>query len=128
MDHLEKSHIIISETDYQKITTLLSSVKIEVAEQLEEELDRAQIVPEDSIGENVVKMNSEVTFEDLGTGQSQKVQLVYPHDANVDENKISIFAPIGAALIGLQVGQTIDWPLKSNKVKKLKVVSVSNKD
>lgn len=128
MIHLEKSHIILSELDYQKITTLLSSVDFEVADQLEEELERAQVVPENSIGDNVVRMNSEVTFEDLGTGQIQTVQLVYPHDANVDESKISVFAPIGAALIGLQVGQTIDWPLKNNKVKKLKVVAVSKKD
>jgi regulator of nucleoside diphosphate kinase len=60
----------------------------------------------------------------LDTGKELVVTLVYPHDADIDENKISILAPIGAALIGLRVGQVIRWPVPSGKEKRLQVVAV----
>lgn len=117
--------LIISETDFQKVSSILRGATDEVQEFLQTELDRATVVPDDQLPEGVVSMNSTVTFMDLNTNKTNKVTLVYPYDANIAENKISVLAPVGAALIGLRVGQTIKWPLPGGKEKELKVVSVT---
>lgn len=116
--------LVISQEDYTKISTLLSVSKAPIAEQLEEELDRAELVPSEELPQDIVAMNSQVTFVDLDTDKEQSVTLAYPHEANIEENKVSILAPVGAALIGLRVGQMIDWPIADGKVRRIKVVSV----
>ena len=124
MDHT----IVITNDDYEKICTILKYAKPEVAELLEDELERARIVSKSDLPPETVSMNSRIHFLDNQTGKDFVATLVYPNDANIDENKISVLAPIGAALIGLKVGQTIDWPLPNGSVKKIKVISVSNND
>ncbi|MBL7543602.1 MAG: nucleoside diphosphate kinase regulator [Bdellovibrionaceae bacterium] len=116
--------LVISQDDFQKITALLSIAKFEIATLLEEELERAQIVPPAQLLPDIIAMNSQITFIDLDTKKEQVVTLVYPHDADVNAHKISILAPVGAALIGLRVGQTIDWPLNDKKVKRIQVTGV----
>ncbi|MGE4350352.1 MAG: nucleoside diphosphate kinase regulator [Candidatus Berkiella sp.] len=120
--------LVISEEDYQKISSLLLNIKTEIAELLEEELGRATLVPASELPENVVSMNSEVTFIDLDTNKEQKVTLVYPNEADIEKRKISIFAPVGAALIGLRIGQSIDWPLPDGKSRRVKVTSLARPD
>lgn len=77
------------------------------------------VVANDELPADVVSMNSKVSFKDLDTEKESVVTLVYPQDANIDEGKISIFAPVGSALIGLRVGQVINWPLPHGKEKKI---------
>lgn len=117
--------LVISREDYEKISAILSFAKIEVAELLEEELGRAELVAAEQLGTDIVAMNTTVTFTDLDSGKEQSVTLSYPNDANIEMNKVSILAPVGAALIGLRVGQTIDWPLSDGKVKRIRVLSVA---
>ena len=69
-------------------------------------------------------MNSRVRFGDADTGEEFEASLVYPADANVDQWRISVLAPIGAALLGLSIGQFIDWPMPGGAVKRLRVISV----
>jgi regulator of nucleoside diphosphate kinase len=117
-------NLILTEKDFQKLSALIKSARPEIAEPLEEELSRAAVVPPEKLPTDVVSMNSTVTFTDVDSGKESTVTLVYPHDADVEQNKISILAPIGSALIGLRVGQVIRWPLPGGKEKRLKVVSV----
>ncbi len=116
--------IIITQDDFQKISSLVKTARPEIAEPLEEELSRAQVVPNDELPKDVVSMNSQVVFQDLDTKKESVVTLVFPQDAKVEENKISVLAPIGSALIGLKVGQTIQWPLPNGKHRNLVVVSI----
>lgn len=117
--------LTIAFDDYQKISALLSFAKPEIADLLEEELARAKIVPASILPQYFVTMNSKVTFVDLDTNKISKVSLVYPHESNIEENKISILAPMGAALIGLKLGQTIEWPVSKDHVRRIKVIGVS---
>lgn len=119
-------NIFITQTDYEKISALVSHTDTPVGELLEEELGRAEVVSQEDMPKDAVSMNSQVIFEDLELGKETKVTLVYPHEANIEENKISILTPIGSALIGLRVGQKIEWPLPSGKTKEIKVKSVEN--
>lgn len=116
--------LILSREDFEKLSNLVAMVRSEVGELLEEELGRAKVVANEELPEDVVSMNSKVVFKDLESGQEKVVTLVFPNEANVQEGKISVLAPVGAALIGLRVGQVIDWPMPGGREKKFKVTSI----
>jgi regulator of nucleoside diphosphate kinase len=93
-------------------------------EELERELVRAVVVPRDQIPKDVVTMNSRVVFENETTGERREITLVYPGSADIDAGKISILVPVGTALLGLRVGQSIDWELPSGEKNRYRVVAV----
>lgn len=97
----------------------------EAAEALESELARARVVEPHEIPPDVVTMNSRVRFLDESTGQEREATLVYPKDADPAAGKISVLAPVGAALIGMRAGETIDWPLPNGRSKRLKILAVT---
>lgn len=90
---------------------------------LREELSRAVVVESTEIPEDIVTMNSRIDIENLDSNIITTIQLVYPDDANIDEQKISIFSPIGTAIIGYRVGDIIDWPVPSG-MKKFKIKTI----
>jgi regulator of nucleoside diphosphate kinase len=116
--------IAISARDVDRLR-LLAEAAMEkypaTAEFLAREIDRAEIIPADRSAGNVVTMQSEVTFVDDISGQQRTVTLVYPEDADVDAGKISILTPIGAALIGLSAGQSIEFQTPSGGWRSLTV-------
>lgn len=118
------STLILTQNDFQTLSGLALTAQKDVAALLEEELDRATIVSADDLPSDVVTMNSTVRFADLESKKEMVVTLVYPHEANTDENKISVLAPIGMALIGLRIGQIINWTLPHGKEKIFKIVEV----
>ncbi len=76
---------------------------------LEAEIKRAKVVESKDVPPTVVTMNSTLRFVDLDDGSSMEVTLVFPSDANIDEGKLSVFSPIGTALLGYEKGDTIEW-------------------
>jgi regulator of nucleoside diphosphate kinase len=116
--------IIITQTDYQKLSSLVSKTNTPTSELLEEELSRASVVNADQVPSDVITMNSTARFVDLDSEKESTITLVFPHEANVEENKVSILVPLGAALIGLRAGQEIIWPMPNGKERRLKVVEV----
>ena len=117
--------IILGQDDFQNISSLVKNAQPDIADPLEAELDRATIVANGDIPADAVSMNSKVIFKDMDTDKEATAILVYPQDVNIDENKISILSPIGSALIGLRVGQLIQWPMPNGKSKRILVMSVS---
>src|SRR5574337_1475665 len=91
---------------------------------LENELVRASVVPADQIPKDVVTMNSRVVFEDETSGERREVTLVYPGQADISAGKISVLVPVGSALLGLRVGQSIDWALPSGKRRRYRIIEV----
>jgi regulator of nucleoside diphosphate kinase len=119
--------ITISKTDCQIIKSLIKKLPHDLSEKLENlelELDRATIVPDEAMPDNVVTMNSTVAYEDLRNGAIRSVQLTYPEQANIFEGRISVLAPVGSALLGLKVGQKITWELPNGKMGTFRVVAV----
>jgi regulator of nucleoside diphosphate kinase len=80
-------------------------------------------VPRDAVPVDVVTMEREVVYEDCETRSRRTVRIVFPHDANPSEGKVSALAPIGSALLGLRVGQSIEWPVARGK-RRFRVVEV----
>lgn len=80
-------------------------------ETLRAELDRAKIVTPEAIDAEVVTMNSVVRVRDSGTGRTTTLTLVFPDDANPLEDRISVMAPLGAALLGYRAGDRVSFKL-----------------
>jgi len=78
-------------------------------EELEDELDRAEVVAAEDVSPDVVTMHSTVRVRDLDSGRSVVYTLVFPGEADIDRQRISVLAPIGTALIGYRVGDLIEW-------------------
>ena len=91
---------------------------------LAREIERAEILPDTRLLPGLVTMDSDVTFRDDISMQEREVTLVYPESADVDAGNISILTPIGAALIGLSVGQTIEFQTPGGRWRSLTVLKV----
>lgn len=92
-------------------------------DELATELLRAEIVDSKMIPPDVITMNSIVRLMDLDSSEEKTYTLVFPKDADISQNKISILAPIGTALIGYRVGDTIKWQVPAG-IKRLRVMSI----
>lgn len=117
--------IMVSAPDLERLTALLRAAHADaVDERLGEELERAVIVPATEVPPDIVTMNSRVTFVDAATGAASTVVLVYPQDADAANGRLSVFAPMGAALLGLSVGQSITWNLPHGRTRTIQVTAV----
>ncbi|MCK1594630.1 GreA/GreB family elongation factor [Bradyrhizobium sp. 164] len=71
-------------------------------------------------------MGSQVRNCDNTTGDVRDVVLVYPHEADITLKRISVLTPVGAALIGLSVGQGIEFQTPGHSKRSLTILSVSH--
>ncbi|MCU1725539.1 nucleoside diphosphate kinase regulator [Pseudomonas sp. 7P_10.2_Bac1] len=119
--------ITLTRLDVQRLEKLIDSLDdtLPGVIALQDELDRAElIVGHEEVPAGVVTMNSRVHCREESSGKDYHLTLVYPKEANADEGKISILAPVGSALLGLSAGQHIDWPAPGGKTLKLKLLEV----
>lgn len=113
--------IQITEFDLERLQKLLIEAKYteyrksQYLEKLQLELNRAEIVSPQEIPEDVITMNSTVCLVDLDTGEEEIYTLVFPEDAELRQGKISIFAPIGTAMLGYEVGDVFEWEVPAGK-------------
>lgn len=91
--------------------------------ELIEELERAVIVEPTEMPKNVVTMNSHIDVEDIDSGKITTLHLVYPEDADISKQKVSVFSPIGTAIVGYGLGDIIEWPVPSG-VKQFKIKDI----
>ncbi len=113
-----EAQIVITERDFEQLEALLNSLpknNHSGACRLMGELQRADIVTTDKFTPNIVTMNSRVTFTVISTGETFTYTLVYPKDTDGCVDKISVLSPMGSALLGLSVGQEIEWFISTTK-------------
>ena len=119
--------ITVSSRDLARLEAMLEAPalrQLPAAQALGEELARANVVEPSELPADVVGMHSVVTCLDGNSGESHLLTLVYPHEADADAGKVSVLAPVGSALLGLSVGQHIDWALPGGRTLRLEVTSV----
>jgi regulator of nucleoside diphosphate kinase len=107
-----QSEIVITDSDIQRLEQLLDAPVASSDDrlgQLEQELDRAEVVTSDEVSAQVVTMNSRVRVHDLDRRSEFVCSLVYPSEANADQKKVSVLAPLGLALLGCHVGQLVQF-------------------
>jgi regulator of nucleoside diphosphate kinase len=113
--------IYITKLDYERLTDLIrqfQSRQIEAPkhlEQLEAELKRAKIVSPKKIAPDVITMNSTIRLKDTDSGEVFDYHLVYPQEADPENGRISVLAPIGTALLGFRVGDDIQWDVPAGQ-------------
>jgi regulator of nucleoside diphosphate kinase len=118
--------IILSTTDYDRLDALLSRPEIRAlpgAERLRAEIERAELLEPEAMPADVVTMRSTLRCTDLTGNREMRFTLVYPDEADSEAGRISVLAPLGAALLGLSVGQEIDWALPSG-IHRLRVEAI----
>lgn len=117
--------MIDSEADaLTELTLQQQRDSISFYELLLDEIDRATICDRTAIPPDVVTMGSSVTFIDEKSGAERTVRLVYPAEADIAAGRMSILTPVGAGLIGLSVGQSINWPDRGGVEHRLTIVAV----
>jgi len=92
-------------------------------ETLEDELDHARVVPTEEMPQNVVMLNSRVRLRDLDTGKRTVYTLVFPRDSHVGEDRLSVLAPIGTAILGRRMGDVVECSVPGG-VRKLEIEEV----
>ncbi|GMU44283.1 MAG: nucleoside diphosphate kinase regulator [Xanthomonadales bacterium] len=122
-----RPRIILSTLDAERLERLLESLPADAfpgRDELESELDRAELVAPREIPPTVVTMNSTVRFSVQSTGQEFALTLVYPKDVDASPGRISVLAPVGSALLGLSQGDEIEWPGPGGSTLRLRIVEV----
>tara|TARA_R110000787_G_scaffold74318_1_gene165211 strand:- start:98 stop:538 length:441 start_codon:yes stop_codon:yes gene_type:complete len=118
-------HLIDSEYDaLNALAYALGHKHPEVSGLLLGELDRAQVHDLAELPDGVITMNAQVEFIDERSGVQSRVQLVYPHLADISLGRISIATPVGASLIGLSAGDAIMCRYHDGQQRLLRIVSV----
>lgn len=121
--------ITLMEGEARRLNALASSSAMlfpRVAHFLSQEMERASVVADNSDLHGVVHMGSQVRYCDDKTGEVRDVVLVYPHEADITLKRVSVLTPLGAALIGLSVGQAIEFQTPDHNKRSLRVLGVSN--
>ncbi len=95
-----------------------------MADRLLDEIGRARVVAPAKMPKNVVSMGSTVTYRDETTGLEKSVILVFPEDADIAQQRISLMTPIGVALLGLAEGAAFYWDTRDNQRRTLTVIHV----
>lgn len=93
-------------------------------EHLYAELERATVVPPEALPAGTVCLGSHVRFRELASGKTHQRVLVLPGDMASHADAISILSPAGAALLGLSIGDVIDWPYR-HRTLQLELLEVS---
>jgi regulator of nucleoside diphosphate kinase len=115
---MDNRHLFLTERDFVRVMAL------QPGPALRAELERAIVVPPDALPSGVVGMYSQVRYRDEHADVSRQIQIVLPEDADVAQGKVSVLAPVGAALLGLEAGQAIDWRFPAGEIRRLRVEEV----
>lgn len=124
---MSKPPITLSSQDLDRIEALLAALPSSALAgkaELQAELDRAEVLPPAEMPATVVTMNSTVKFSIKETGKEFCLTLVYPRDMDGSADLISIFAPVGSALLGLSIGDELAWPGPGGKPMTVRVTEV----
>jgi regulator of nucleoside diphosphate kinase len=121
---MKNNSIRITSLDVQRLRKLLDNPDLKqqkpYLQELQREIDQAVIVESNKIAANTITMNSTVQLVDLDTDERMIVTLVYPENANMQEGKISVLAPVGTAILGCSEGETIQWEVPDG-IRSLKI-------
>jgi regulator of nucleoside diphosphate kinase len=126
-----KSKLIITKQDYETLTLFLRGVKsvrdfdrINAA-LLQEELKKATLVEREELPGDVVRLNSRVIVKEETKDKLIELVLVVPEKADIKERRVSVFAPIGTALIGFRQGEKVNWTVPAGS-KTFTIIKVNN--
>ena len=87
-------------------------------------LEHARVIDPDVLPKDRVSLLSRVEFTNLATGTRMKFEIVSPHEMDLEAGKISLKSPIGAALMGMKVGEITEAKVPSGTLR-LRIDSIT---
>lgn len=105
--------IYITEVDKLKLQKLIDDLiksdsdNKNFVKDLDNELNRAVVVPGKQLPSDVITMHSKINL--VIDSEEEVITLVYPGEMDIAENKISVLSPIGTAILGYREGDAIEW-------------------
>lgn len=123
----ERPPVHLSELEFDALSALADALRNSqpaVSDMLTEELGRAHVHVVGELPSGTIRMGSKVRFVDERTGVERAVQIVFPHQADIMHDKISVGTPVGAALIGLKVGDRITCHFHDGHQRHLEILTV----
>ena len=123
----KQPRITLTAEDNERLSNLIRAAMAtmpEIASCLADELDRAHLLSKGRVADDTVRMGSHLEYRDETTGVVRAATLVYPDQADIAQGKISVLTPIGIALIGLKVGQSITWETRTGAMRELTLLGV----
>ncbi len=111
--------IYITEADMQRLRPLIEGMKNsrDDLRALESELKQARVVAPADVPPDVITMNSKARLRDLDTGEEMVFTVVFPGNASIEHDRISVVAPIGTAMLGHRVGDEFEWQVPAGLVR-----------
>lgn len=118
--------VFVSADEYDRLLNLAYAAQDREpgADTLIEELARASVTAAADTPMNVVRMHDRVTFTYDGTPY-RGFQLVYPHEADINAQRISVLSHVGAMLLGLRAGHSIVWQTGDRRPHRIDVGAVA---
>ena len=98
----------LTQLDHARLSRLLDT-QADAGEELADALDLSELVDPREIAADIVTMNSRVLLAEVGTAPPQELTLCYPEQAQASAGRVSVLSPVGASLLGAQVGRTVQW-------------------
>lgn len=125
MINTEKRIIYITKPDIDRLRSLISGMKSTRDDlgNLQAELDNCQVVEPEQIPGDVITMNSQAKLLNLESGEEMVFTLVFPENASIEHDRISVVAPIGTAMLGQREGDEFEWEVPAGRIR-LKAVKV----
>lgn len=125
---MKNQDIVITATDHVRLRSIVAASALfdcsgGESNALQGELERAQVLASEEIPPDVITMNSRAELLDLETGEHMEFALVMPSQANIDDGKISVLAPLGTAMLGYRVGDEFEWHVPFG-MRRLKVLQI----
>jgi regulator of nucleoside diphosphate kinase len=121
---ISDKRLVITDRDFDRLKHLVESPRYRTTHAmllmaLEGELVRGDVVAPDHVPSSVVTMHSRVRVRDLDEDEEETYTLVYPDEANINEGKLSVLAPLGTALLGTRVGDVVEFdaPARTRRLK-----------
>lgn len=118
------SSLVVSESDYRKLSQLVEVSRSTATDELDGELSKADILPDNALPDTFVALYDTVVFRDIDTGRTRVVSIVMPWESNVSKSKISVLSPVGIALIGEPLGTRVVWPLLNGQSANLEIEQI----
>jgi len=111
--------IYITNTDMRRLQPLIETMKKsrDDLRGLQAELEHARVVAPAEVPPDVITMNSKARLRDLETGEEVTYTLVFPDQANIEQGRISVVAPVGTAMLGHRVGDEFEWEVPAGAVR-----------
>ncbi len=115
---------VLTELDHVRIDRLLARSRQASGEALHSVLDDADIVPNREVPADVVTMYTQIRVEDPRDGSQRKLAVCYPEDADPAGGFVSVLSPIGTALLGRRIGETVEFSAPGGSLQRLRIVEL----